>query len=299
MNRMSNRVDELDRVGTLYLEHLTDADMRTLVRAEQVSEAQAEARSAALRREPALVLDVLDRPAVSAELLNLASDRRSQQFTFISPFLVFAAAIHRTAADLAHSSYAPERAAPRLRVPVFDGPQLAEYLAGAWHRLFLAELLASFARTTSGVVLTRTPHGLRRRRWHELDPASLAMLLEASPESDRPLVWRRLGDVALFLAGVFPDALDRMLVGRADPTRMAALTGLEAPPAPNSNAADLFEWFGVHWYRAAAAHAVAATAMIAILRDNADNFHHARRVLNTAADRYLFPITNDWLPNPG
>ena len=42
--------------------------------------------------------------------------------------------------------------------------------------------------------------------------------------------------------------------------------------------------------------AVARSATV--LRDNAEHFHQARRVLNAAADRYLFPVGVDWLRPP-
>jgi hypothetical protein len=89
-------MDDLDRLGAAYLEHLTEADLRALVHADEVSAAEADIRMGALRRQPSLLLDVLDRPAVSAGLLNLASAdaltsaRTGRDFTFISPFLVFA-----------------------------------------------------------------------------------------------------------------------------------------------------------------------------------------------------------------
>jgi hypothetical protein len=241
---------------------------------------------------------VLDRPAVSAGLLNLASARDPQRYTLISPFLVFAAAIHRIAADLGDTGYMPERTTPRLRVPVFDGPQLAAYLAEPVHRLFLAELLASFARSSSGVIVTRTPAGTRRRRWNDLDLSRLAGLLDALPEEDRPPVWRRLGDLALFLAGVFPAALERALAGRLDPARLARTTGLAAPPSGTITPAELFEWFGASWYRLAARRAAAARETAATLRDNAEHIHEARRVLNAATDRYLMPVSIDWLTPP-
>lgn len=286
--------DELDRIGARYLDQLTGADLRTLVHADDVPAQEADARVSALRRQPALVLDVLDRPATSAALLNLVADRGHGGLSFVSPFLVFAAAVHRTAADLSGASYAPERTAPRLRVPVFDGPQLAAYLADSWHRLFLAELLASFARTSSGVVVTRTPHGLRRRRWNDLDLVRLAALFEAVPEAQRPGVWRRLGDLALFLAGVFPDALERTVPGPAEAVRLARRTGLPTEPDPDrATGAELLEWFGAMWYRLAADNAV-VTAATAVLRDTAEHIHPARRVLNAVADRYLFPLTTDW-----
>jgi hypothetical protein len=294
---MRTQTDELDQIGAAYLEHLTGADLRTLVRADEATVRDAEARVAALHREPALVLDVLDRPATSTALLNLAADR-SREFSFVSPFLVFAAAVHRTAVDLAFTSYAPERAAPRLRVPVFDGPQLAEYLGHPRHRLFLAELLASFARTSSGVIVTRTRRGLRRRRWNDLDLSRLAGLLEAVPAAQRPGVWRRLGDLALFHAGVFPDAMAQTVPGPAEAIRLAQRTGLRSAPDAARGGADLLEWFGAGWYGLAADHSLATTAASVDLRDTAEHVHQARRVLNTATDRYLFPVTTDWFAAP-
>lgn len=290
-------MDELERTGVVYLRHLTDADLRALVHADEISEAEADARIRALRRSPALLLDVLDRPAASAGLLNLASARDPQRYTLISPFLVFAAAIHRVAADLGSSGYVPERATPRLRIPVFDGPQLAAYLAEPEHRLFLIELLASFARSSSGVVVTQTAHGPRRRRWNDLDLGRLAGLLDALPDQDRPPVWRRLGDLALFLAGVFPAALERALAGRLDPVRLAVTTGL-GPPSAGLGPAELFEWFGASWYRLAARRTSAVREAAAALRDRADHIHEARRVLNATADRYLMPVTISWLSPP-
>lgn len=318
-------MDDLDRIGAAYLDHLTEADLGALVHADEVPAAEAAARIRALRRSPALIIDVLDRPAVSAELLNLASADVKQRFTLISPFLVFAAAIHRIAADLRGSGYVPERTAPGLRVPVFDGPQLAAYLASPAHRLFLAELLASFARSSSGVIITRTGSGLRRRRWSDLDLGRLVMLLEAVPDTDRAPVWRRLGDLALFLIGVFPASVERVMTGRLEPVRLARLTGLAIPP-DSGGPAELTEWLGAGWYRLAArrtagsaAAAVgspppagrppqptvtvgtvrsAGPATAETLLDNAEHIHQARRVLNAVTDRYLFPVTTDWFAPP-
>jgi hypothetical protein len=66
-------------------------------------------------------------------------------------------------------SYVADRAGPRTRLPVFDGPVLAAFATEPAHRLFLAELPASYARVASGVVWRRESRGWRRQRWNELD----------------------------------------------------------------------------------------------------------------------------------
>ncbi len=301
---------ELDQTGREYLARLSDADLRALVQADAVTADRATARIEALHQQPALLLDALDRPATSAAVLNLAGVAEpgaargrgaADRFALISPFLLFAAAVHRTAADLAGTSYAPERTAPRLRIPLFDGGRLTAYLAAPRHRLFLADLLASFARISGGVVLA--PDGQHRRRWNDADPHRLAVLLDAVPPAERPPVWRRLGDLALFLAGVFPDAAERLVPDEASARRLARRTlpetWADARPErlPEGGAPDLIEWLGTRWYEQAARHVTGDAAQD--LREQAEQFRPARRVLNTATDRYLLPYSAGWLTEPG
>jgi hypothetical protein len=306
---------ELDEAGRAYLARLSHADLRALVHADAVTADRATARIEALRRQPALLLDALDRPATSAAVINLVraagpgttpgSGRAADRFALISPFLLFAAAVHRTAADLAGASYAPERTTPRRRIPLFDGGRLSAYLAAPRHRLFLADLLASFARISGGVVLA--PDGQHRRRWSDGDPHRLAVLLDAVPPAQRPPVWRRLGDLALFLAGVFPDAAERLVPDEATARRLARRTLPEAAPGagpgrlPEGGAPDLIEWLGTRWYEQAARHlpADAARDLRRDVGERAEHFRPARRVLNTATDRYLLPYSADWLTAPG
>ena len=273
-------VDEREAVAERYVEHLTDTDLLTLAggRREQ---------AAALRAEPSLVLDVLDRPAVADTLLSARADD-PERFTYVSPFLVFAAAVHRASAALVGAAYVADRTGPRSRLPVFDGPQLAAFAAAPRHRLFVAELLASYARVASGVAYSRTSRGWRRQRWDELDLPRLAALLEALPAADRPAVWRRLGDGALFLAGVFPEHVERAL-GLVEVARLQHVTGLRLRTAEGPVTAMLEELAGRAYERVGGAvppGVVQAPGM-------------ARRVLTLVADRYLFPVAPDWLASPG
>src|SRR3954449_7917863 len=219
-------VDEREAVAERYAEHLTDTDLLTLAggRREQ---------AAALRAQPSLVLDVLDRPGVAESLLSARAED-PERFTYVSPFLVFAAAVHRASASLVGVTYVPERTGPRSRLPVFDGPQLAAFATVPRHRLFVAELLTSYARVASGVSYSRTARGWRRQRWDELDLPRLAALLDALPAGQRPAVWRRLGDGALFLAGVFPEHVERAL-GLVEVARLQRATGLRLRSAEGTD----------------------------------------------------------------
>ena len=273
-------VDEREAVARHYAAHLTDADLLTLAggRPEQ---------AAALRSQPSLVLDLLDRPRVADGLLT-ARAGEPDRFSYVSPFLVFAAALHRVSAALVGASYIADRTGPRSRLPVFDGPQLAAFATAPRHRLYLAELLASYARITSGVAYARTARGWRRQRWDELDLPRLAARLEALAPADRPALWRRLGDGALFLAGVFPEHVEHVL-GLVEVARLQRATGLRLRTAEGPVTGLLEELAGGAYQRAGDAVPPGVVAAPAT----------ARRVLTLVADRYLFPAAPGWLSSPG
>ncbi|HEX3630690.1 MAG TPA: hypothetical protein VHW91_09490 [Candidatus Dormibacteraeota bacterium] len=190
-------------IAGLYLEHLTDSDLGLLEAASQ---------RPTVRREPEALLGALDDPAAYRAVFNQPG--RDPLFQ-ASPFLLFSLLIHRAARDLTQASFVDEWIGPRQRVPVFDVTGLREFGAEPARRFFLAELLASYTHVASGSVLVQTRRGWRRRRFSELDPLRLIELAELLPEQERPSVYRRLGDLALFLTGIFPDyAAERLVVNR-------------------------------------------------------------------------------------
>ena len=297
-------------VGSEYASHLTDTDMRLLASVAAGTEAAADPVAAAgketeavarLRRQPAALLAVLADPRVSQTVLAAGQDRSGHALP-VSPFLVFAAAVHRAAAELAGVGYVAERTAPRQRIPLFDAPALRDFLDEPARRLFLAELLASFTRIGSGRYQVRSGGQVRTRRFSELDPVRLAGMLEAVPDAERPGVYRRLGDVALFLAGVFPDYAASHALSPVDVSRLlksARVPATDAERLATVPAIDLLEYLGARWYRAARDLALVRTARLGVVAEVADRFRQARRVLNHVADRYLFPAGNSWLPQPG
>ena len=307
-----------------YADYLTEADLRLIARAVGASAAAV----AELAGDAAAIEGLLADPRVFSAVFGVASPAAPaapEVLVFASPFLAFGVAVHRAVADLAAMDYLPERSGLRQRVPVFDTPELRDFLGSAERRLFLAELLASFTRVASGRYRVPSRWGgsgpgaapgpgagsggrSRTRRFSELDPVKLAGLIEVAPEESRPGIYRRLGDVSLFLAGVFPDYSAMHAFGPVDVSRLLRSArvpagdrdGLAAAPA-----LDLLEYLGARWYRAALATAPVRTARLDVVGEVAERFRQARRVLNHLADRYLVGSgssgtgSGGWLPQPG
>ncbi len=289
-------------VGSDYASHLTEADSRLLdAAARAVAGRDTGAAAASWRQDPAALSGLLSDPAVAAAVLGHGEDESGARAAVASPFLVFAVAVHRAATELASMAHVTERTGPRQRVPLFDAPDLRDFLASGERRLFLAELLASFTRVTSGRYQVRSRGQVRTRRFSELDPVRLAGLLDAVSEAERPGVYRRLGDVALFLTGVFPDyAADRALslTGAARLLRAARVPAPDAERLATAPALELLEQLGSRWYRAAWDLTPVRTARLGVVAEVSGRFRQARRVLNHVADRYLFPADNPWFTQP-
>ncbi|HEY8474711.1 MAG TPA: hypothetical protein VIL37_19085 [Natronosporangium sp.] len=284
-----------DRTGQEYLEHLTDEDLRVLADSAGLSPAEA----AELRKQPVQLLELADRPELFEQVYGPEDPTRLVR---LSPFLAFVAAVGQARREIAASPYVAERSAPRQLVPVFDAAQLAEFLADPRHRLFLAELLASFVRVASGRYWTRTARGWRSRRYSELDPVQLAQLAEHTAPEYRPGMYRRLGDVSLFLTGVFPDYAQQHAFGPFDAARLLRAAGLARGEEAGLAAAppiQLLEHLGQRWYRRASELAPVVTSQLAVVAEVADRFRDARRVLNHIADRYFARVGNPWFGPPG
>jgi hypothetical protein len=244
------------------LEHLSDRDLAFLA-ADQAGR---------LRADPDKLDALLDQPAVAARLM-----RDEDALLHVTPYLLFSVILRQARRDLQERTYTMEWTAPRARVPVFDADRVARFLSEPRERDYLVELLASFTRVYSGSVWRRTRHGYRRRRFSELDLASLEAMEAEAPDGERFYLRKRLGDAALFLTGVFPDHVGRSL--------------------PRQRSLEEIERDGATWYQGAARHKLARPAgMEDQLRFLATNFHGARKALNFVTDRYLYPYRASWFP---
>ena len=250
-------------VGREYAEHLTDTDLKLLASAAgapapgapapggppgAVPVLPADADAGWLRRDPAAIPGLLGDPRVFEAVFGWpvsggpvvgGGDQgrapRPGQAVPVSPFLTFAVAVHRSAIELASMGHVAERTGPRQRIPLFDAPALRDFLGSPARKLFLAELLASFTRVASGRYRVGGGGRTRTRRFSELDPVRLAGLLDGVPDAERPGVYRRLGDVSLFVAGVFPDYATLYGVGPASVARLLRAAQVPAAEQERSN----------------------------------------------------------------
>jgi hypothetical protein len=289
-----------------YLDHLGPADLDIVLRlAGRRPPGDAAAAHALLRRDPGLLHAALASDEAARLLLRHGADDPDREpIVRASPFLTFAVAVERVAEDLRDATHVAEWVGPRQRLPLLGADDLREVLADRPRRAFLAALLASFTRVASGTVWSRTARGWRRQRFSELDPVRLAATLDVLPESRHPAVHRRLGDLSLFLAGVFPDHTAARAFRPIDLGRLGRAAAIPGRPAEALGEAletrggvGLLDHLGERWYRLAA-RAPDAAGTAGLLEGVAERFVNARRALNLLADRHLFGRALGWFPSP-
>lgn len=271
------------------LGRLGDGDLALLARAVEGRPAAGSLR-AALRRDPASLDRLLAEPRVVEAVFS------SGFSTGLSPSLVFGVVVYHAAAELERASFIMERVGPRRRLPVFDVEPVREVVAAPERRVFLVELLSSFTRVAGGVRWERTRKGLRRRRWSELDPVQVAELEKQALPWQRPALLRRLGDVSLFLIGVYPAATATRRLSPGQVARLSASAGVDPAAAlevltGEEGTLGLFEALASRWYRRAA-----DAAHLPVLDEMAERLPAARRFLTHVADRHLHRLEDDWLP---
>lgn len=263
-------------------EHLSPGDLELLATVTEVPEADIRAR---LAGDP----DLLDQALASPALFEAIFGEVEGFGPIVTPFLAFSTLIHQAQSDLSGVSHVLEWSGPGKRLPVFDVDPLRDYLGDGSRRYFLIEHLSSFTKVASGSFWVRTRRGYARRRFSELDPVRLADLVEQLPVEQRPGGYRRLGDVALFLTGVFPDHTARHPLPVMHRERLARSAGLGPTDALiEGDGIGFLEKAGAGWYLKSVTVDGLAGGGPSFLSLVAERITDARRILNYLGDRYLF-----------
>ncbi|MDH3260954.1 MAG: hypothetical protein OEM84_08290 [Acidimicrobiia bacterium] len=264
---------------TSYLDGLTERDLGTLA---AIVGAESDGLAAELRRRPWWIHDLLARPDVFEKVL----DRHAHPADVVSPFLLFSVLMHKTTEDLREATYVSEWVGPQSRMPLFDVAPLQEFIEDPGRTSFLTALLASFAVPEFPPV----PSG-------PFDLYGLALWLDQAIPGDRIVLLRRLGDLSLFLTGVFPDHTGARPLRPVDAERLGRTIGMTADEilalcdgSLLFAGLDALESLGSRWYGAA----VLGGSTPPVVGDVATRFRSARRVLNHLADRYLHRLETGW-----
>jgi hypothetical protein len=244
------------------LAQLTDGDLLYL--AEVLAAGADRARMLRVLREDEEIL----RAMLADERLfrRIAAD--PDTFLRVSPRLLFYVLMARVKHDLEGLRYTVE---PGQAV-VFDGPRIVSLLEDARIADYLVEVLVSFVRVRSTTFAVRLQRGLwARYRFSDLDLPGLIRHAAALGEGERFAWYRRIGDLCLFLLGVFPDSL---------PPGRGASAERRLSRADCLNSGRVF-------YAAAARHPRADTEVAEVLARLAAGFDLAVKPLDHLASRYL------------
>ena len=270
----------------VYLD-FTDGDLDFLVSIVVPGLSNALSVREAIRNDPAYRKAIVSDERVFSQVIN---DKES--FLKISPSLYFEVLLRRAQKDLISSSYTIEREG-RGNIPVFDTGKVAGFLDTPNMLEYLANMLASFTRIRSFVVPVRVRKGIRRRgRYNDMDVDSLIDFAARVDESERFSYYKRIGDVCLFLTGLFRDSTysQKSHVGSNFQSGTYPRTTFVRK---SRRSVEEYESEGRRFYRLAEEHPTASvlelTDVFSVLRDE---FSAARKPLAFLSARYLHSRPN-------
>lgn len=239
----------------------------------------------AWRDEPSLIEPALDDERVVRRLM---ADPR--MVVELSPRLLFSVLLRRVRRDLSEIPYTVERIHADGRVVVFDAAPSHSLLRAPAVFDYLVDLLVSFERAET-VVVQQVSDSVRIHRLNTLSIEDMMELASLIDPAMRPMVFRRIGDIALFTTGLFPEAVVR----EQRPT-LAARSA--APPRQRLRIED-YEAEGRRFYRLAADRLTSSHPSLAqILARLSEEFTAARKPLTVLSERYVAWTRPHWAQVP-
>jgi hypothetical protein len=170
------------------------------------------------------------------------------------------------------------------RIPVFEGPAVAEMLSDKPIRDYLAEMLSSFVRTNNGIIYWKERGTWHKRRFSDIDLDDMVELARIIDPEMRPALYKRIADLALFLSGIFPE--HAIYFGGPRKTLFSAKRTLKD-----------YEQAGKRFYNVAARE-TDQTQWKPVLETLAGKFALARMALNSLSDRYVKTLRTQYFRSP-
>jgi hypothetical protein len=203
-------------------------------------------------------------------------------FLKISPGLFFEILLRKAANDLEEVSYTVEKTS-NMRIPVFDAKDVVELLTKESLLGYLAHMLSTFTKIGRYSISFRTKDGMRAKfRFSDMDIQSLKALSEAVDDEHRLGFYKRIGDICLFILGIFPDYVEHRYGYPFSKDIRPEIAG-KARIGPED-----YEKEGRKFYRLAAEHDSAKElALSEVFWALHHHFQQAKKPLNFIAEYYL------------
>jgi len=199
----------------------------------------------------------------------------------ISPELLFEILLRKAFKELEKIPHTIERVGSQ-KIPVFDRPEVIQFLAEERNLIYLAEMLASFTRIESFIIPVRVRKGIWRKiRFNDMDIDSLIRFCEIVDEEHRFSFYKRIADACLFILGVFPEYVQgnyRYPFGEIRPKIKGMIR----------RSAEEYEEEGRKFYRLAAEQETAKMAHLEeVLWQLHEKFNLAKKPLDFITQQYL------------
>ena len=200
----------------------------------------------------------------------------------ISPLMFFEILLRKAADDLSRVGYTFEKART-MHIPVFDTEDLVSLLNRDSLLIYLADMLSSFTRIESYTISIRIRKGFWRKiRFNDLDIHSLISLCDVVDEAHRFSLYKRIGDICLFILGVFPVYAERNYRYQVSGQIRPGISGRRRVSPQD------YEIEGQRFYRMAAEHRAALDMELSeVFWALHKNFQKAKKPLNFIAEHYL------------
>lgn len=231
------------------LEQLGERDVRFIAEAVVSAPGQRRRVESLARAEPTALEAMLGDQRLVDRILN-----DDKALFSISPYLFFTVLLRQVRSD--YEGAAGGAAAPEDRG---RRSETAALLADAGLIHYLAQMLASFTRPRRVPLAVEGAHNIEEWDFNDLDMAALIRLGVMLPHAERMAIFRRVGDLALLLTGVFPDYVaHRSFRSRALrlPRRVDDSHGARTAAGRRTvvGPSDQLEDIGRRYYRRAARH---------------------------------------------
>lgn len=211
---------------------------------------------------------------------EILTDR--EPFVKISAKLYFEILLRKTRRELEGASHTIEKSGSK-KIAVFDTKEVVDLLSRKELLVYLADMLASFIKVENYTVFYPTEEGVWREfKFSDLDIDSLIVFSESVEEEYRLGFFKRIGDICLFILGLFPEYV------RA--THRYPFSGELRPHTAGRvrRSVEEYEEEGRRFYQLAAEHPAARPVELSqVFNLLHENFNTAKKPLNFIAHHYL------------